>query len=66
MLDSTVCTPFEYDNSLFIWLTYTAESGQVWYVTSNRMRTEYYLFKGKKQTAKKSTNPLDLYKYIKD
>lgn len=65
MLDFTVCTEFPIDNNYYVWLTYTSETGQVWYVTSDKMRTKYQLWKGKKKTARESSNPLDLYKYIK-
>ena len=67
MLDSTVCTPFPYDKTMLLWVTYTAsdKDGQVWYITSDTMRREYQLWKGKKKTAKKSSNPMDLYKHIK-
>ena len=67
VLDSTVCSVFPYDETMLLWVTYTASdsSGQTWYITSDTMRREYQLWKGKKKTAKKSTNPMDLYKYIK-
>lgn len=66
MLDSAICSPFQYDNSLLVWLTYTTESGIVWYITSDILRTEYQLWKGKKKTKYKGDNPTDLYKYIKE
>ena len=67
MFDDVVCTEFPIDKNYYLWLTYTSSdsSGQVWYITSNRQRNEYQLWKGKKKTARKSTNPLDLYKYFK-
>lgn len=65
MIDDTVCTPFMYDTTLILWLTYTSENGTIWYVTSDVFRNEYQLWKGKKKTAKKSSSPLDLYQYIK-
>jgi hypothetical protein len=46
-------------------VTVVGESGATYYITSDRNRSEYYLFKGKKKTAKKSTIPTDLYKYVK-
>ncbi len=66
MFDETICTEFMYDKTLLLWLTHTTESGQVWYITSDRFRNEYQLWKGKKKTARKSSNPLDLYPYIKE
>lgn len=65
VMDKTVCTEFEYDPQYLLWLTYKSESGHFYYVVSDKMRTEYYLFKDKRKLAKKSDNPLDLYKYIK-
>lgn len=65
MLDSTVCNIFPIDNNYFLWVQYTSESGQIWYVTSDKMRTMYQLWKGNKKTAKESDNPLTLYKHIK-
>ena len=68
MFDSTICNAFPYDETMLLWVTYTASdsSGQTWYITSDPLRREYYLFKGKKQTRYKSTNPCDLYEHIKD
>lgn len=65
MLDKTICTEFEHDPQYLVWLTYKSESGHFYYVVSDKMRTEYYLFKGKRKLAKKSDNPEALYKYIK-
>lgn len=59
-------TTFEYDDTKYLWLTYKAKNGQIWYIVSDYMRREYYLFKGKKQTRYKSDSPLSLYKYIKE
>ena len=66
MFEETVCNVFPINPDYFIWLTYTSETGQVWRVVSNVMRTEYYLFKGDRQTRYKSDNPCELYKYIKE
>ena len=66
MLDDTVLTAFPLDKNYYLWLTHKTAKGDVWYVTSDRMRTEYQLWHGKKMTARKSSNPLDLYKYIKE
>lgn len=67
MLDSTICNVFPYDETMLLWVTYISSdsSGQTWYITSDTLRREYQLWKGKKKTAKKSVNPTDLYKYMK-
>ena len=67
MLETTVYSQFQFDKSLILWVTYTSsdQSGQVWYITSNILRTEYQLWKGSKKTKWSSDNPLDLNKYIK-
>lgn len=65
MINETVCTEFATAPEYFLWLTYTAESGAVYYVVSDRLRTEYYLFKGKRKLSKKSSNPSDLYAFMK-
>lgn len=65
MLDETVCTEFKYDPQYFVWLTYKSKSGNIYYVVSDKMRTEYYLFKNKRKLAKKSDNPEALYKFMK-
>lgn len=65
ILDSTVCNPFPYDETMLLWVTVIGESGTTYYIVSDTLRQEYYLYKGKKKTAKKSANPLDLYKYVK-
>lgn len=64
MFEETVCSEFPIDNDYFLWLTYTADK-TTWYITSDRMRRSYQLWKGKKKTAKESAIPTDLYKYIK-
>ena len=65
MFDETIHSPFIYDSNLILWVTYTSATGIVWYVTSDIFRNEYQLWKGKKKTAKKSSNPCDLYQYMK-
>lgn len=65
VFDSTVYTPFPYDKTLLLWVTVKGESGTTYYIVSDTLRCEYYLYKEKKKTAKKSSNPMDLYKYIK-
>ena len=65
MFDNTVCNEFPLDKTLLLWLTAKGESGTTYYVVSDNLRREYFLYKGKKKTAKKFENPTDLYKYIK-
>ena len=65
MLETTVNSQFQFDKTLFLWLTYTSETGQIWYITSNAIRTKYQLWKGKKKTKWESDNPLSLYDKIK-
>jgi hypothetical protein len=65
MFDETVCTPFPYDETMLLWVTAKGESGATYYIVSDQFRKEYYLWKDKRKTAKKSANPLDLYKYVK-
>lgn len=66
MIDETICSIFPIDKNYYLWLTHTCENGQVWYITSDILRTEYQLWKGKKRTKYKSDNPTNLYKYIKE
>lgn len=56
---------FQYDKNMILWVTVIGESGETYYITSDRNRCEYFLWKGKKKTAKKSSNPMDLYGYVK-
>lgn len=65
MLDETVCGYFPFDKTMLLWVTVKGESGTTYYIVSDTLRREYYLYKGKKKTAKKSENPADLYKYVK-
>jgi len=65
MLDSTICNVFPYDETMLLWVTAKGESGATYYIVSDQFRKEYYLWKDKRKTAKKSANPLDLYKYVK-
>ena len=65
MLDSTICNVFPYDETMLLWVTVVGESGTTYYIVSDTLRQEYYLYKGKKKTAKKSEIPTDLYKYVK-
>ena len=66
MFDDTVCTPFPYDKTLLLWVTVKGESGTTYYIVSDTLRREYYLYKGKKKTARKAIEPNELYKYIKE
>ena len=65
VFDDTVCTPFPYDKTLLLWVTVKGESGATYYIVSDTLRREYYLYKGRTKTAKKSEIPTDLYKYVK-
>jgi len=65
MLETTVNSQFQFDKSLILWVTIKGESGATYYIVSDTLRREYYLYKGKKKTAKKSEIPTDLYKYVK-
>jgi hypothetical protein len=64
-MNDTITTPFQFDETLFLWLTYTTETNQVWYITSDITRRTYQLWKGKKKTKWESDNPLSLYDKIK-
>ena len=66
MLDSCVTNRFQYDKNLLLWLVYTGNDNQVWYITSDIYRNEYQLWKDNKQTKYTSDNPEDLYEHIKD
>ena len=65
MFDENVCNKFPYDETMLLWLTAKGESGATYYIVSDQFRKEYYLWKDKRKTAKKSSNPMDLYKYVK-
>lgn len=65
MLETAVNSQFQFDKSLILWVTVKGESGTIYYIVSDTLRREYYLYKGEKKTAKKSENPMDLYKYVK-
>lgn len=64
-MNNAITTPFFYDKTLLLWLTYTSETGQIWYVTSDVMRLKYQLWKGKKKTKWESGLSLSLYGKIK-
>ena len=66
MLDSCVTNYFQYDKNLLLWLVYTGNDNQVWYITSDIYRNEYHLWKDSKKTKYTSDNPEDLYEHIKD
>jgi hypothetical protein len=67
MLETAVNSQFQFDKNLILWLTYTSsdKNGQVWYITSDRMRLQYQLWKGSKKTKWESDNPLSLYDKIR-
>ena len=65
LVDPTVYNEFPLNKEMLLWVTVTGESGNIYYIVSDKLRREYFLWKGNKQTAKKSTNPTDLYKYVK-
>lgn len=65
MLETTANSQFQFDKSLILWVTVKGESGATYYIVSDTLRREYYLYKGNKKTTKKSENPMDLYKYVK-
>lgn len=56
---------FHIDSNYLLWVTEIGESGNIYYIVSNKQRTKYFLFKGNKKLAKESTDPTSLEKYIK-
>lgn len=66
MITEEICNLFPYDNTQYLWLTYTTQNGTNYYVTSSLYRDVYYLWKEKKQTKHTASNPEELYKYIKE
>lgn len=52
-----------------LWVTYYHDNGNIYYITSDKLRDVYYLWKDKKGTPTltkyKEQCPLDLYKYCK-
>ena len=65
MYNDTCTTKFPLDETLLLWVTQISETGKTYYIVSDTLRREYILYKGKKPTRYKSTNPLELYKYVK-
>ena len=65
MIDETICSIFPIDKNYYLWVEYKSKTNTIYYITSNKSRTEYQLWKENKQTRYKSENPLDLNKYIK-
>lgn len=55
---------FPIDTNYLLWVTIKGEKGE-WYIVSDKTRSMYYLFKGKKQTARKSPFPSELEKYVR-
>ena len=62
---SSLVNEFPIDSNYLLWVTEIGESGNIYYIVSDKQRTKYFLFKGSKKLAKESVNPLDLEKYIK-
>lgn len=62
---SSLVNEFPVDSNYLLWVTEVGESGNIYYIVSDKMRTKYFLFKGSKKLAKESVNPLDLEKYIR-
>ena len=56
---------FSIDPNYLLWVTEVGESGNIYYIVSDKQRTRYFLFKGNKKLAKESTDPTSLEKYIK-
>lgn len=53
-----------------LWLTHYTESGKIYYITSDRYRDAYYLWKDSKgkpaPTKYSAEDPTELYKYCKE
>lgn len=64
MFDETVCNKFPYDETMLLWVTVVGESGTTYYIVSDTLRQEYYLYKGKKKTKWVSDNPHELERHI--
>lgn len=62
---SSLVNEFPIDPNYLLWVTEIGESGNIYYIVSDKQRAKYFLFKGSKKLAKESANPLDLEKYIK-
>ena len=62
---SSLVNEFPIDSNYLLWVTEVGESGNIYYIVSDKQRTKYFLFKGSKKLAKESVNPLDLEKYMK-
>ena len=62
---SSLVNEFPIDSNYLLWVTEIGESGNIYYIVSDKQRTNYFLFKGSKKLAKESVNPLDLEKYIR-
>ncbi len=58
----------EFENQI-LWVTVIGESGATYYITSDKLRTAYTLWKNKGAkialTKYQSANPLELYGYCK-
>jgi hypothetical protein len=66
MFDETVCDYFPFGKNLLLWVTVVSETNKTYYIISDKFRNEYTLWKGNRQTRYKNSNPVELYKYIKE
>ena len=55
MLDSTICNAFPYDETMLLWATVIGEGGTTYYIVSDTLRQEYYLYKDKKKAVPHDT-----------
>lgn len=62
---SDLVNEFQIDSNYLLWVTEIGESGNIYYIVSDKPRTKYFLFKGNKKLAKESTDPTSLERYIK-
>ena len=65
MYDDTCVNHFPFDKNLLLWVTEVSETGKTYYIVSDQFRNEYQLWNGNKPTRYKSSNPQELYKYVK-
>lgn len=66
MITREICNLFSYDNTQYLWLTYTTQNGTHYYITSNLYRDMYYLWKENRKTKYTNSNPTELYSKIKE
>lgn len=65
MLDSTVSNYFPYNKNLLLWVTEISETGKTYYIVSDTLRREYYLYNNKNKMLIESKSPIELSKRIK-